>query len=125
MNVWEYIKAKAKIKEEIVRLDIEKSKQRHISDEVMGELAEFLMAKFSRLTVCTVMMYFFAPDALGGYKMRKQMRNKMADAMRCNPGYISRKRNIALFLYNNDKKFHEEVDEAISLSVDFMNNIIA
>ena len=124
MNIWEYIKAKARLKEESVRLSIEKSRQKHIPEEAMGELADFINPRYGKFTTCTVLMYFYAPEALGGYKMCRQMRNKIANAMKCNPAYISRKRNVALFLYDNDRKFHEEVDEAIDASIDFINNIV-
>ena len=89
MNIWEYIKAKARLKEESIRLNVERQKQRHIPEEVMCELADFVKSK-----------------------------------LKCNPSYISKKRNVALFLYDNDRKFHKEMDDAIEKSIDFINNII-
>ena len=124
MNIWEYIKAKARLKEESIRLNVERQKQRHMSEEVMCELADFVKSKYGKFTACTVLMYFYTPEALGGYKMCKQMRNKIANALKCNPSYISKKRNVALFLYDNDRKFHKEMDDAIEKSIDFINNII-
>lgn len=125
MELWEYIRAKARLREENLYLICEKNRQIRLPQDIMRELAEFLTERYSRIVVCTVMMYFYAPDAMSGYKMCKNMRDKLAKAMRCSPTYISKKRNVALFLYDNDNNFHREVDDAIEDSVDYVNNILS
>ena len=124
MNQWEYIRAKARLREQNQQLLDERDGLVCLPHTVMRELAEFLTGRYSRTVVCTVMMYFYAPDAISGYKMSNNVRDRLAKAMRCNPGYITRKRDVVLFLYDHDKKFHKEVDDAIDKSIDFVNNIL-
>lgn len=80
----------------------------------MQQLADSLSAKYDKLVVFAMLLYHYAPRSLVGENLPKKTRNLIARVLKCSVRYVSREKNIVLFRYQNDKIFHQEVEDAMS-----------
>lgn len=115
MSGWADIEEMDELRRDIRRLsaEFESIVPRKLDPGGMPRMAEALKGKFERVVVCATLLYYYAPRSLVGEKIPKMTRDMMAKALGCNAGYISRKRNVILFLYRNDKAFREEAESAM------------
>lgn len=60
-----------------------------------------------------ITLYFFSPNALGGSKMRRGLREKLAKILNCTCSNISHEYKFVSFYYNTYNRFRHEVNEAI------------
>lgn len=60
-----------------------------------------------------ITIYFFSPNALGGSKMRRGLREKLAKILNCTCSNISHEYKFISFYYNTYNRFRHEVNEAI------------
>ena len=60
-----------------------------------------------------VVLYFFSPSALGGMKMRRGLRDKIADVLQCTASNVSHDYGNVGFFYTRYKNFRNEVNATI------------
>lgn len=60
-----------------------------------------------------IVLYFFSPSALGGMKMRRGLRDKIADVLQCTASNVSHDYGNVGFFYVKYKNFRNEVNKTI------------
>lgn len=124
---WKEIKRMAGLKKRISilnRLKDEIESQSKPDINTMPLLAEELRSQgFSRIVICSTLLLFFTPRSIIGEKIPRNMRGRIAAATECDPGYVSRRCGIVMFLHDNDKSFREEMDKAIQAANEYYMNM--
>ena len=115
MNSWSNIEKMAELKGCIDKLSskFEGLIPKRGDIDQMQQLADSLSAKYDKLVVFAMLLYYYAPRSLVGENLPKRMRNLIARTMKCSVRYVSREKNIVLFRYQNDKIFHQNVEDAM------------
>lgn len=60
-----------------------------------------------------IILYFFSPSTLGGFKMRRGLRKKIADLLHCTCSNVSHDYKDISFYYLNYRNFRTSVNEII------------
>ena len=60
-----------------------------------------------------IVLYFFSPSALGGMKMRRGLRDKIAEVLQCTASNVSHDYGNVGFFYTRYKSFRYDVNIAI------------
>lgn len=73
-----------------------------------------------KIVKCGALLYIFAPKSLLGSSLPKGMRSLIASAVGCNMDFVSRAKRVILFLYKNDKMFHDDVNSTTAALTDYL-----
>jgi hypothetical protein len=60
-----------------------------------------------------IVLYFFSPSALGGMKMRRGLRDKIADVLQCTASNVSHDYGNVGFFYVKYRNFRNDVNKTI------------
>lgn len=116
MNSWSNIEEMARLKKGI---DEATTKFRNITPRAIDfknlqPLANMLRKRYSKLVVCAILLYCYAPRSLVGEKIPKMMSRLIARAAQCHTCYLARKKHEILFLYQHDDEFHKSIEDAMN-----------
>lgn len=116
MSSWDNIEEMAKLKSDIGKATkkLESLIPKTMDINNLQTLANTLRKHYSKLVVCAVLLYCYAPRSLVGEKIPKMTGRLIARAIQCHTCYLARKKHEILFLYQHDDVFHKSIEDAMN-----------